>query len=246
MTSGAGPGERSPSGAGAQRARRGLAAMLLLAALGALALATLGASADRGDLILSEGSGPTVRTPPPPESEEYSEPDWSVYEMPTRPPTEQGGSRPVGTLLLVLAAVVAALVLLALVLRMRALVRPSPQEAEEVPEDELSEEQAGAALAEARERLALDVDPHDAVVAAWLALEAAISRAGITRAPSQTTLEFVVAVLGTVSLDRTALDRLAHLYRRALFDDAPLGEQDREEAVAQLDLLARQLRERTP
>ena len=87
------------------------------------------------------------------------------------------------------------------------------------------------------------MDAQDAVVAAWLALEAAIARAGIRRDPAQTTLEFVVAVLGALDVDRSALDRLAHLYRRALFDDAPLTEADREDALARLDLLAEQLKE---
>ena len=76
------------------------------------------------------------------------------------------------------------------------------------------------------------------VIAAWLSLERAIAGAGVRRDPSQTTLEFVVTVLGSLELDRSALDRLAHLYRRALFDPQPLEEVDREEALALLRTLS--------
>nr|WP_245354384.1 DUF4129 domain-containing protein [Brachybacterium sacelli] len=120
---------------------------------------------------------------------------------------------------------------------MRRLARPGQEIAGEADEDELTVTQARAAFDDARAHLSTVVDAHDAVIAAWLALERAIAAAGVPRRPSQTTLEFVVAVLATLQLDRSALDRLAHLYRRALFDAQPLAEPDREEAIALLDRL---------
>src|SRR5699024_10638636 len=90
---------------------------------------------------------------------------------------------------------------------------------------------------EALARLDPLTDGLDAVIAAWLSLETAIAAAGVQRRPSQTTLEFVVDVLGSLELEAEALDRLAHLYRRALFDDQPLVEGDRDEALARLDTL---------
>lgn len=230
------------TGAARRRARRSLAALLLIAALGALGLVALGSAAERGPLVeVGEVSEPEPFQPED-ASEEYSEPDWSVY---TVPPREESGAGPrvAATVLVVIAAVAAALVLLWLVVRMRSLARPPREEAEDVPDVDLSLEQARTALADARARLITDSDAQDAVVSAWLALEAAIARAGIRRDPAQTTFEFVVTVLGSLSIDREALDRLAHLYRRALFDDEPLAETDRDEALARLDLLAAQLEE---
>lgn len=236
------PPTAQDDGAGRRRARRTLAALLLIAALGALGIVGLGASAERGPLV-EVGEVREVEPPPAEQTaEEYWEPDWSVY---TVPPREPGSAAPrfVRTALVVIAAVAAAALLLWLVVRMRALASPPLEEAEEAADVDLTAEQARTALADARTRLTTDMDAQDAVVAAWLALEAAIARAGIRRDPAQTTLEFVVAVLGTLEVDRSALDRLAHLYRRALFDDAPLTEADREDALARLDLLAEQLSE---
>src|SRR5699024_4405858 len=96
---------------------------------------------------------------------------------------------------------------------------------------------ARAALDDARTGLSTVVDAHDAVIAAWLALERAIAAAGVRRRPAQTTLEFVQSVLSDLRLDEEALDRLAHLYRRALFDARPLDEDARDSALACLDLL---------
>src|SRR5699024_164013 len=69
----------------------------------------------------------------------------------------------------------------------------------------------------------------------------AIAAAGVRRRPAQTTLEFVQGVLSDLRLDEEALDRLAHLYRRALFDARPLDEDARDSALACLDLLTADL-----
>lgn len=236
------PPAAQDAGASRRRARRTLAALLLIAALGALGIVGLGASAERGPLV---EVGEVRETEPPrveQTAEEYSEPDWSVYTVPPREPGSEA-PRIITTALVAILAVAAAALLVWLMVRMRALARPPLEEAEEAADVDLTAEQARSALADARTRLTTDMDAQDAVVAAWLALEAAIARAGIRHDPAQTTLEFVVTVLGSLDIDRPALDRLAHLYRRALFDDEPLTEEDREDALARLDLLAEQLQE---
>lgn len=223
-------------------AHRLVAVLLLVAALGGIALATLGASADRGSLGSYDGPTRdvvTVRgsTPPPSVAPEQEEPT----DVP-EPPQTRTSSGTGSALLVVLLAVVVTGLAVWLLIRMRALVSPPLEEAEEMPDaEELTVEQARGALADARERLSTEVDAQDAVIAAWLTLESAIAQVGIRRRPSQTTLEYVVDVLGGVDLDATDLDRLAHLYRRALFDAAPLTESDRDSALALLDRLTAQL-----
>ncbi|MFC7463338.1 DUF4129 domain-containing protein [Brachybacterium sp. GCM10030252] len=219
--------------------RRVVALLLLVAALGGVGLATLGAAADRG-------SGPTFvgRTQPefePPLRErEPSQPDLPSLSEPAAPPQSDGSSTGIAITLWVLGALVAALAVW-LLLRMRKLARPTPAVAADADEDELTAAQAQAAFEDARAQLSTVVDAHDAVIAAWLALERAIAEAGVRRSPSQTTLEFVVAVLGTLELDRSSLDRLSQLYRRALFDPTPLAESDRDEALTLLDRLTADL-----
>ena len=234
-----GPRASAPAEAGS---RRTVVVLLVVLALAAFALVTLGASAQRDTLAVFEGES-GERTPVElEEKEEYTEPDWTVYDVPAPAPRSEAP----GVAAKVAVALLAAILLVAVIVlirRLRKLARQPREEAAEVEEEELSEVQARAALDDARERLVRGADAHGAVIAAWHALEESIARAGVRRDRTQTTLEFVVAVLGSLDLDRTALDRLAHLYRRALFDDAPLEESDRTEAHRQLDRLVAQLKE---
>jgi len=218
---------------GSAARRRLVAVLLLVVSLAAIGLVGLGSSADRGPGTQFVGGGEVERRDPP-ERNDYSEPDWATGEAPSTPPRAEGSRSSLLVALIVLGVLLLA-VAVWVVLRMRSLARPAPALAGIADEDELTAAQARAALEDARARLSTEVDAHDAVIAAWLALERAIAEAGVRRDPSQTTLEFVVAVLGSLDLDRAALDRLAHLYRRALFDPQPLFEADREEAVELLD-----------
>lgn len=220
-----------------------VAVLLLVVMLGAIGLVSLGSAADRTEPVY-RGEVTRDESGPPPEREDYTEPDWEHQEQPPKPPPTQHSN----TWLIVALSVLGVLLLAAiawLIHRMRALARPPLEVADLADEDELTALQARAALQDARSHLSTVVGAHDAVIAAWLALERAIAEAGVRRAPSQTTLEFVVAVLGDLALDRSALDRLAHLYRRALFDPEPLVETDRDEAIALLDRLRDQLEEST-
>lgn len=233
-----GPGGTGPGGTGGPH-RRLLAALLLIAALGVLGLVTLGASAERaGDPVYVGDASRGLPSFVTREAEEM--PTFETAAPPEQPPRPEGSGAAATTALIVL-AVVLALVAAWVIHRMRKLARPAPPRADEADEDELTVTQVRAAFADARGHLSTVVEAHDAVIAAWLALERAIAAAGVRRRPSQTTLEFVVAVLATLQLDRSALDRLAHLYRRALFDDQPLIEADREEAIELLDRLTSDL-----
>lgn len=219
--------------------RRLAALLLLLAALGALALATLGAAADRGPGISAEsGTAREVRTVPVREQ--------SLEPLPQTPVLPSAAPRPPGdgtaaTALLVVLGIALAVAAAWLLVRLRLLSAPAPAVAGEADEDELTPEQARAALEEAREHLSTLVHAQDAVIAAWLSLERAIAEAGVRRHPAQTTREFVVAVLGDLDLDRRSVTTLADLYRRALFDDHPLQETDRDQALALLDVLTADL-----
>ena len=221
--------------------RRVVALLLLVAALGGLGAVSLGAAAERGPLSVVAGpTRPADSSPATPAPETIEQPSWNTLDVPSTPPRPDLGHAPMIILLSLLGAV---LVVLAVwvALRMRALARPAPPEAGEAAEDELTADRARAALDEARDPLSSLVDAQDAVIAAWLVLERSLAEAGVPRHPSRTTLEFVVEVLAVFDLDRSALDRLAGLYRRALFDPAPPGEDDRTAAVAALDRLSADL-----
>ncbi|MBM7819931.1 hypothetical protein JOE63_002408 [Cellulosimicrobium cellulans] len=86
-----------------------------------------------------------------------------------------------------------------------------------------------------------DADPHDAVVAAWVALEHAAERAGTRRDPAQTPTEFTTAVLAGTRVDPHAVATLRGLYHRARFGETPLGERDLEAARAALARVAADL-----
>ncbi|ATG52734.1 hypothetical protein CFK38_15265 [Brachybacterium vulturis] len=231
----AGTAARAGAPEGSAAHRRLVAGLLLVVSLGAIGLVALGAAADRGPSAVYSGRTEASYLWEP-QREDYQEPDWSTHEVTTRPPDPEGANTGLLIALIVLGAILLVIAVW-VAYRMRRLARPAPALAALADEDELTSDQAQAALQDARTRLSTVVDAHDAVIAAWLALERAIAEAGVRRSPSQTTLEFVVAVLGRRDLDRAALDRLAHLYRRALFDPRPLAEPDREEALGLLDKL---------
>lgn len=69
----------------------------------------------------------------------------------------------------------------------------------------------------ARAVLASGADPDDAIIAAWLELEAAAASSGVERAPSDTPTELTTAVLDATSADPDATRRLLRLYHRARF-----------------------------
>lgn len=86
-------------------------------------------------------------------------------------------------------------------------------------------------------------EPGDAVVAAWLVLEAAVAEAGTARQPHQTATEFTAAVLADLRVDAGALDRLCGLYQRARFSRRPVTDADVADAAAALERVVADLDE---
>ncbi|GAA1721502.1 DUF4129 domain-containing protein [Brachybacterium phenoliresistens] len=224
---------------------------LLVLALGTLCLVLAGLASTRSDEPLAsfEPAAPTssreltVQDPGP------DEPEWATRDV-TPPPVREGVREAMDLIGLVL-GVLAGLVVLVLVVwiaqRVIALGRRErrSEAAAEAEPEELTAQQAATALDEAVVQLTRARRPGDAVIAAWLALEQAIAEAGIRRGGSQTTREFVLAVLGALSLPREDLEDFARLYGRALFSGTPITEADRERAIALLTRLSADLRSQT-
>ena len=91
---------------------------------------------------------------------------------------------------------------------------------------------------EARRMLDEGTDPDDAIISAWMILEAAAADAGVRRRPSQTPTEFAVAILERTAADSTATQRLLGLYRRARFSRHRSTRDDVADAVRCLGVLA--------
>ena len=86
-----------------------------------------------------------------------------------------------------------------------------------------------------------DTDPHDAVIAAWVALERAAARAGTRRDPAHTPTEFTTAVLTSTNADPHAVATLRRLYHRARFGENTLGTTDLDVARHALTRIATDL-----
>lgn len=106
-----------------------------------------------------------------------------------------------------------------------------------VPEPDLPALRRGVAAA--RAVLAGHGAPDDAVIAAWLELEAAAASSGIERAPSDTPTELTTAVLDATRADPRATRTLLGLYHRARFaPHAVLDAADVAEASRSLERIA--------
>jgi hypothetical protein len=111
-----------------------------------------------------------------------------------------------------------------------------------------AERAAAAVVADAAEQRALLArgSPRDAIVACWLRLEATVASAGVDHLVSDTSTELTERVLASATVDRAALGALAALYREARFSRHPMGEAQREAAVAALDAVHAGLRAAVP
>jgi hypothetical protein len=160
---------------------------------------------------------------------------WSGLTRPpvSLPPTDAGSEPPVaslplfsiavGVLVLLLAATVLALAIwlvfgerLSDWWRSRVLAVPGPLE---------------AAVAESLDELRLDPDPRRAIIGCYRRFEHALARSRFPRAPWQTPLEFLRAVLERLPLPADAVRTLTGLFERARFSDEVLGEADRQAAL---------------
>ncbi|MFD6175926.1 MULTISPECIES: DUF4129 domain-containing protein [unclassified Isoptericola] len=111
---------------------------------------------------------------------------------------------------------------------------------------ELSLPQLQDAVDAALARVDSAATPHDAVVAAWVALEDVAAEHGTTRDPAQTATEFTARLLTVQRHDgRTVpasdVDTLRRLYQRARFTDRPVDDAAVHDARTALSRIARAL-----
>ena len=107
------------------------------------------------------------------------------------------------------------------------------------------------------EDLEREPDPRRAVIAAWARMERGLAAAGLPRHPSEAPFEYATRVLET-ALDPTApgspegfggpvqlssVHRLTGLFERAKFSHHSIGEHERDEAIAALRAVRRDLAE---
>jgi len=102
-------------------------------------------------------------------------------------------------------------------------------------DDEVAAAATVAADAEAQRAALRHGAPRNAIVECWLRLEAAVVAAGVRRDPADTAEELTRRVLANAHVDRTAIDRLAALYREARFSTHTMDETDRRAAITALD-----------
>lgn len=213
-----------------------LAVLLSLAVLGsALAGPWVVSLEPRSITQLPEGSAPPPPSPAP------------TTEEPA--PTDVSGASTADLSPLIWVAVAAALALTAWFarwLRGRLSSDAEPITAEPLPdlvEPEPHLAAIVAGVAEAETWLRREGEPADAVVAAWVALEAAARRSGVPRDPAATPTEFVLQVLDRTAADSRATRSLLEVYERARFSRTPVSAQDVDRAAEDLHTIALTLRE---
>lgn len=215
-------------GAGSDRARvvTGVTTILILlvllgSTLGAPLAKTPDRDFDQPDRTLRSSSstlGPDIPRPTLPENPHTETPTW-LFAV-------------IGTVLLAAAAMIAWLVLRWLLDTVRARRRDGAPPPTPIP----PEAAAASLLEDSRlhwEALA-EGKPSEAVIAMWVALERSVARAGVERAPSETSGELTLRVLDRLTVDGDAVETLAHLYREARFSRHRLTDEQREHARAAL------------
>ena len=123
---------------------------------------------------------------------------------------------------------------------------PDPDEVAFDPLDApalLAEKLAAGARGQ-REALATG-SPRNAIVACWHSFEELAEGAGVHRQSWETSSEFTMRVLDTLSADGAAVLRLAELYRDARHSEHDITEANRRSATEALDAIHRSLGART-
>ncbi|GAA2752957.1 DUF4129 domain-containing protein [Amnibacterium kyonggiense] len=227
---------------GAAPVRRGATGRWLLPLVVAGAAVVVLSTALEGPALVvplfgSNGGGQPVEPPTP------------VQPVATLPPQGQGMPRidvnsTIGTIILVLAALVGlaiAFLLIRLILsavrgrrkriglRGTAALDAEPQ----VADAPTVLRGIAAALAAFDE----DREPSDAVIRAWLGLQQAAEDAGLARSPAETPTEFTGRVLSRTGADRAASRTLLGLYLRARFGDGVVAAADASAAQQALRVL---------
>jgi Domain of unknown function (DUF4129) len=167
----------------------------------------------------------------------------STLEVPTPPP--ESGAVPWLVAALVLLAMVGIVVAQLMAERRRR--RPPPTPAERL----------AVLLDDTLEDLEREPDPRRAVIAAWARMERGLAAVGLPRRPSEAPFEYAARVLET-ALDpapprspdgfggppqASSVHRLTGLFERAKFSHHHIGEGDRDQAIAALRAVRRDLAE---
>ena len=171
------------------------------------------------------GLGDGARDDPPPSTI----PSPTTLELPTPPPDP--GVVPLVVAGVAVAAMVAILVAQARAERRRR--RPPPTPAERLV----------GLLDDTLEDLEREPDPRRAVIAAWARMEHGLAAAGLPRHPSEAPFEYAARVLEASAARPGSVHRLTGLFERAKFSHHAVGEADRDQAVAALRAVRRELAE---
>ena len=96
------------------------------------------------------------------------------------------------------------------------------------------------------EDLEREPDPRRAVIGAWARMEAGLAAAGVPRRPSEAPFEYAGRVLQTAVAPAAgplphSVHRLTGLFERAKFSHHDIGEADRDQAIAALRAVRREL-----
>lgn len=123
----------------------------------------------------------------------------------------------------------------------QALLRGRPRRREGEPEPTA----VTRAVSEALEDLRAESDPRRAVIAAYARMEQGMAAAGLGRRASDTPLEYLERVLGSLDAGRPSVRALTALFERAKFSRAAVRAADRDEAVAALVAIRADLQARS-
>jgi hypothetical protein len=188
------------------------------------------------------GSGGSSRQAPPPQTvpqEEPSEPPEAAPRGPGR-----SGDWLVWVVRLLFAALLAGVLAACGVLLAR--VRPRWRRTPSVPDTEAEDvsllvDRLARAVADALELLRRERDPRRAVILAYAAMERAFFEHGVPRLVSETPFEYVGRALGEIRLPAPTVRRLTELYERARFSVQTIDAGLRDEAIAALGEVDREL-----
>src|SRR5512133_1575917 len=153
----------------------------------------------------------------------------STVEVPT--PPDQPGVVPLVVAGVALAAMVG--IAGAQLVAERRRRRPPPTPAERLVE----------LLDDTLDDLEREPDPRRAVIAAWARMERGLAAAGLPRHPAEAPFEYATRVLEAALARPSSVHRLTGLFERAKFSRHPVGQADREEAIAALRTVRRELAE---
>lgn len=212
---------------------------------GLVVLAAVGAAV-RGNLTrplagpVSPGSG--VAIPPPidlPSAESASA--WPTDPFAEIEPIELPpwlGSAVATVLIVAVLALLAAMLRRLLASRAQAPRGPLPEVAGRAGEAADTPPDLTDALAEAEVSLRATTAPRDAVVGAWVALEAGAAELGTARLASQTPTEFTVELLSRSNADPAAVAALRAVYLTARFSPEPVTAEAVERAATALERIS--------